>query len=295
MKRDDLTAFGGGGNKVRKLEFLMAEALSADADTVLTPGSPQSNHCRLTAAAAAACGLACELFLSAPGEGFSLVYHRSGNRFLFDLFGAASHVLPPGVETLSAMEARADALRAAGQRPFIIPLGGSNAVGCLGYVAAAQELDCVGFDVTVAATGSGGTLAGLIVGNAPRRFSRRIFGVSVGRPEEAQRALVQELVRACAEVAPSSATDHPVTIFDRARGPGYGRADVATLDAVRQAARRDGLLLDPVYTGKAMAGLIELVRSGAIAQGAKVLFWHSGGAPALFAYQDDLEEETRHA
>ena len=303
VKRDDLTELGGGGNKVRKLEFLMAQAIEDGADIVLTPGSPQSNHCRLTAAAATACGLGCELFLTAPGPDFPATYHRTGNRFLFGLFGAEVHALAPQSETLRAMAQRADALRRAGRRPFIIPVGGSTATGCLGYVAAASEIGHSSFDATIVATGSGGTLAGLVVGNARRRFSDRIVGVSVGRAEGPQRDLVAGLVRQCRRLVPSADGDadadadaeKDIEIFDGARGPGYGLVDEETVGAVIRAARLDGLVLDPVYAGKAMAGLIKLAASGAFERRTRVLFWHSGGVPALFAYETDIIGERDHA
>ena len=295
VKRDDLTELGGGGNKVRKLEFLMAQAIEGGADVVLTPGSPQSNHCRLTAAAAAACGLDCELFVSAPGLDFPAIHQRTGNRFLSGLFGARVHKLAPQADTAPAMERRADALRRQGRRPFIVPVGGSTATGCLGYVAAAREVGGPGFDATLVATGSGGMLAGLIVGNTRRRFSDRLVGISVGRPADRQRELVARLVRACGRLVPSRDAEDAFEVFDGARGPGYGRVDGATIDAVVQAARLDGLVLDPVYSGKAMAGLIGLSRAGTFDRGSRILFWHSGGAPALFAYRNHFSQEDDDA
>lgn len=301
MKRDDLTELGGGGNKVRKLEFLMAQAIAADSDVVLTAGSPQSNHCRLTAAAAARCNLPCEV-LTVPPEGrFASEYDKSGNRLLFDGFGALVHGLPPGTDSVPALEARAEELTAKGRRPFVIPIGGSTAVGSLGYVLAAVEVaeQCVELDVTfdlaIVATGSGGMQAGLVVGRTLRPFAERLLGMSVGRGEGEQCDRVSGIAHECAELLDVGLDEGSVEVSACGRGPGYGRADASTSAAVTSAARLDGVILDPVYTGKALAGLLAMADAGELPRGGRVLFWHSGGVPALFAYPDIFELGESHA
>lgn len=320
IKRDDLIGFGGGGNKVRKLEYLLAQALAEQADVVVTAGSPQSNHARLTAAAAAHLGLDCEIHCVTPMGDFPEEYFRNGNARLSGAFGASTHSLAPAGDSAPALQARAAELRAAGRRPFVIPVGGSTAVGCLGYIVAAHEVaeqatkHGVAFDFVVLATGSGGTQAGLIVGNKLTAFSRRLIGVSVGREAGVQSELVSTLVKDCLDAMKrfraewkqekvqassdlgetefaSARTDIAVSpeIFDGARGPGYGLTDGTTSAALLLAARSDGLLLDPVYTGKAFAGLRMLIAERAVGRNARVLFWHTGGAPALFAYPDAFE------
>lgn len=291
VKRDDLTEVGGGGNKLRKLEYLLGAAVQEHADVVLTTGSPQSNHCRLTAAAAAMLGLDCVLLTTQPFDDPSGVYTSSGNRALFDLFGAEVEPLGQDVESAPALEARAAALRTAHRNPTVIPVGGSTPVGCLGYVGAAAEVmqqieGCrlEPFDCVVLATGSGGMQAGLEVGRHSHGFARRLVGMSVGRRADAQREIVQALIR---ETCRLLGAPHPIgmtDVSDIAAGPGYGLPGADTVDAIILAARRDGLVLDPVYTAKAFAGLLGLVRTGDIGRGSRVLFWHSGGAPALFAY-----------
>ena len=292
IKRDDLIAFGGGGNKVRKLEYLLAQAMSEQADVVVTAGSPQSNHARLTAAAAAHLGLDCQILSATPAGDFPQEYFQNGNRRLLEAFGATVHPLPPSSESGPALRAKAAALRAAGRRPFVIPIGGSTAVGCLGYVAAAHEVaeqaakHGVAFEIVVLATGSGGTQAGLIVGNMLTAFSTRLIGVSVGREACVQSARVCALANDCWAALGGPETAISVDVFGGARGPGYGLIDAATSAALLLAARSDGLLLDPVYTGKAFAGLRMLIAAGKVRRGASILFWHSGGVPALFAYPD---------
>lgn len=300
IKRDDLTEFGGGGNKVRKLEFLMAEALKQDADTIVTAGSPQSNHARLTAAAAARLGLGCEILASAPPGQFPDIYFRNGNRLLFDAFGAFVRPLPTGSDSLTALQTRAREIRKDGRRPFVIPVGGSTAIGCLGFLNASFEIaeqaqaQKIGFDVTVLASGSGGMHAGLLVGNALAPFTRYLVGASVGREKTNQIALVDGLAGDCAALTGLSGTNVSADVFDGARGPGYGLLDDGTRTSLLTAARRDGLLLDPVYTGKAFNALKMMLERGKIASGSKVLFWHSGGTPALFAYPDAVDSGEKH-
>lgn len=290
VKRDDSTGPGGGGNKVRKLEFLLAAAVHDKRDIVLTAGALQSNHARITAAAAARLGLMCELVLTTPEAALGAAYSQNGNRLLDDIFGARIHVLPAGVESAPALASRAIALQQEGHRPFVIPIGGSNGIGTLGYLAAALELHEQhsmhgGFDVIVLPSGSGGTHAGLALGAALLKQPWQVIGVSVGRNAEAQQARVIEVVGECCDTLDLPVPSRlQVEVFDGARGPGYSMPSSEMRQAVLDAARYEGLLLDPVYTGKAFAGLRMLVTSGRIPRGARVLFWHTGGAPALFGY-----------
>lgn len=297
VKRDDCTGLGGGGNKVRKLEFLLGDALDKGCDTVLTAGALQSNHARITAAAAARLGLSCELLLSEPADPRGPAYGASGNRLLDDLFGAQVQILPPDTDSGPALAARADALRAAGARPYVIPVGGSNALGTLGYLAAALEIAdpsiAGAFDVIVLPSGSGGTQAGLALAAALLGAPWQVWGISVGRLADAQGEIIRALGSACCSLIGRSIPDPlPITVFDGARGPGYGRPDLSTRAAMWDAARREGLLLDPVYTAKAMAGLSMLIGTDAVPKGARVLFWHTGGAPAIFSYPGLFQERT---
>ena len=300
VKRDDCTGLAGGGNKTRKLEFLMGEALDSGAGLVLTAGAAQSNHARQTAAACARLGLGCELFLkrSVPGRGPS--YGRSGNILLDRLTGAEVHVLPGEVDTDLAMAQRSKALREAGGHPFIIPVGGSNAVGALGYVECAREMfaqaDEMGFqiDTIVHASASRGTQAGLVVGLAEIETETRLLGVSVSGNATEARANVEHLAMKTRERIGRSWHFAEIEVDDRFIGEGYGIPTPEGLSAIRLLARLEGLLLDPVYTGKAMAGLVAMVREGRFSDEENVVFLHTGGWPALFAYEEEFacEEEV---
>ncbi len=293
IKRDDQTGLATGGNKTRKLEYLIADALARSADVVLTVGAAQSNHCRQTAAAAARAGLECVLVLRGepvPRENWS------GNLLLDDLLGARfwwTGDEDPGV----VLEAAGEAERAAGRRPYIIPLGGSNAVGASAYALAFQELwdqiaaeGLASFDRVVLATGSGGTQAGLVVGAKACGYEGQVLGVSVFRTAEYLCEAVTSLLAPIAahldlklEFGPEA-----VHVDGGYLGAGYGILTDGGRSAIRQVARLEGILLDPVYTGKAMAGLLDLVRRGEIGAGEKVLFWHTGGTPALFVHAPGL-------
>ena len=279
VKRDDQTGLALGGNKARKLEHLCAEALAQGCDTLVTGGGPQSNHCRMTAAAANRLGLHCHLALAGPASD-----RPTGNLLLDHLLGARLH--PTAAREYYEIEAAivgvAEEVRAEGGRPYAIPVGGASVTGALGYVDAARELTIQleePLDWIVVADGSGGTHAGLLAGlDGPTR----ILGVDVGtRPDLDLR--VPELAVATAAALERPAPKGEVHIDHTRFGAGYGKPTPECLEAIRAAARLEGLILDPVYTGKAMAGLIGWIREGRFREGQSVLFWHTGGAPALFA------------
>jgi D-cysteine desulfhydrase family pyridoxal phosphate-dependent enzyme len=296
VKRDDLTGLAGGGNKTRKLEFLLGDALDRGADTVMTAGAVQSNHARQTAAACARLGLRCELFLveAAPGRGES--YGRSGNVLLDRILGAKVSILPGSSDPEIAMEERAEALRAEGRRPYAIPVGGSNAVGALGYVECARELTdqahgmSLRIDAVVHASASHGTQAGLAVGLAVAGTGARLLGVGVGGSSRQARANIERIAAATCERLGGPKRFAEIEVEDRFVGEGYGIPTPEGLAAIRLLARLEGLLLDPVYTGKAMAGLVEMTREGRFGPDQNVVFLHTGGWPALFAYEEELAE-----
>lgn len=296
VKRDDLLGLAGGGNKTRKLEFLVADALEQGADTLITTGAVQSNHCRLTLAAANREGLRCRLVLEERVEGS---YHESasGNNFLFHLLGAETlTVVPGGSDLIAAMQAEADELKAAGRKGYVIAGGGSTPLGALGYAACAQEIlsqaleQGHAFDHLVCASGSAGTHAGLLAGLAGVSAQLPVTGICVSRAREAQEARVRSLARGTAELIGigDAIPDDAVTAFDDYVGAGYSLPTPEMREAVQLLARLEGILLDPVYTGKAMAGLIDLVRQGVFRPGEKVLFLHTGGSPALYAYPSQV-------
>jgi L-cysteate sulfo-lyase len=265
---------------------------------VLTTGVVQSNHARQTAAACARLGLRCELFLmeAAPGRGES--YRRSGNVLLDRILGAKVRILPSGASAETAMEERAEALRGEGRRPYMIPVGGSNAVGALGYAECARELSAqaeemdLKIDAVVHASASLGTQAGLAVGLAMAGSAARLVGVSVGGPSSRARANVERIAAATRERLDGPPRFAQIEVDDRFVGEGYGVPTPEGVAAIRLLARLEGLLLDPVYTGKAMAGLIAMVREGRFAPDEDVVFLHTGGWPALFAYDEELGEEA---
>jgi D-cysteine desulfhydrase len=295
IKRDDLLGLAGGGNKTRKLEFLVADALAGGCDTLVTVGAVQSNHCRLTLAAAAREGLKCRLVLEERVPG-SYDPGASGNNFLFDLLGVeAVSVVAAGTDLAAAMRAIADDLAAQGRKAYPIPGGGSNPLGALGYAACAQELMAQTFeaglaiDHVVCASGSAGTHAGLLAGLAGLNAGIPVTGISVRRPRAEQEGNVHALAVATAELLGTPPPPRAsVTVLDDWVGPGYSLPTPEMREAVRLTASLEGVLLDPVYTGKAMAGLIALARGGKFKAGERVLFLHTGGSPALYAYQDFL-------
>ncbi|NDD11295.1 MAG: D-cysteine desulfhydrase [Betaproteobacteria bacterium] len=296
IKRDDCTGLGSGGNKTRKLEFLMADALRQDADTVITQGATQSNHARQTAAIAVKLGMRCEILLE-DRTGFQEDnYKKSGNVFLDHLYGASVQELPGGTDMNAAMTALADKLRASGRKPYIIPGGGSNPIGALGYVTCALELvnqfntQDLRVDCLVHATGSAGTQAGLVVGLEGTRSQIPVLGIGVRAPKEAQETNVFNLAMKTADLlgVPGCVKRESVVANCDYVGDGYGIPTPGMIEAVTMAARLEGILLDPVYSGKGMAGLIDLCRNGHFKKGDNVVFLHTGGAVALYGYMDSF-------
>ncbi len=292
VKRDDETGLGLGGNKLRKLEFLLGEAQAQGADVVLTVGALQSNHARQTAAACAKLGLACELILRRPRQADDS-YLRNGNVLLDRLLGARLIIIDASESREAAMAERAAQLQADGQRPYCIPVGGSCPVGNLGYVHCARELlaDCrqAGIDeaVVIVPTGSGGTQAGLVAGLHALGSSMSVIGIGVEGTRAEQEAAVFAQAQATAQLlgAPPLPRER-VVVRDEFVGPGYAKPTEAMREALVLAARSEALVLDPVYTGKTMAGLIGLAGAGELPAGAAVIFVHTGGAPGLFAFPD---------
>ena len=296
IKRDDQTGLAGGGNKARKLEFSVAEALHQGADTLITLGGVQSNHCRQTAAAAARCGLRCIVVLRGHAPATS-----NGNLLLDYLLGA--QVVFSGDRTREAVaEDVAKEQRAAGHRPHVIPVGASNEIGAVGFVAAIEEMDRqlkeqrLNVDHVVFASSSYGTQAGLCVGAKAVGFTPRIAAIAI----DSSRA---ELQKGVAEISVATirrlglklnATPDEVVAYDGYLGAGYAIMGEPEKEAISLVARTEGILLDPVYTGRAMAGMIDLIRKGEFDKDETIVFWHTGGSAALFAYADQLlEVETR--
>lgn len=296
IKRDDLLGLTAGGNKTRKLEFLVADALAQGADTLITCGAIQSNHCRLTLAAAVKEGLKCQLVLEERVAGS---YHpeASGNNFLFHLLGVEkTRVVPGGADLESAMRSMADDLADEGRSGYIIPGGGSNPIGATGYVSCAQEIQGqlfkTGLDIDrlVVASGSTGTHAGLITGFHGCNMNIPIVGIGVSRDPGEQDPMVYSLVQQTAErvgVKQDIPPEAVVTFGDYWR-PKYSVPNRKMVEAVTMLARTEGILLDPVYTGKTMAGLIDLSRKGYFRKDENILFVHTGGSPGLYAYTRPL-------
>ncbi|HSW09404.1 MAG TPA: D-cysteine desulfhydrase family protein [Bacillota bacterium] len=287
LKRDDQTGLATGGNKARKLEYLLADAMDQKATAVVTVGGLQSNHCRMTAAACRRLGM--EPYLLLNGTRPAVL---EGNLLLDAIFGATLHFTP--LEDAAAMDRElaglAERARADGHRPWVIPLGGSNSLGALGYVDALRELlgqSAYPLDHVFVASGSGGTQAGLIAGTIGVSRPPLIHGVSVSRTLD---MLVPRVSQLAAETAVRLGLTPPpadrVLVYDGYIGPGYAMMTEACRDAIRLVARTEGILLDPVYTGKAMAGLIDLIRAGRFARDETVVFWHTGGVPALQVYRE---------
>ena len=293
IKRDDCTGLATGGNKTRKLEFLLGEALREGADMLVTHGAVQSNHVRQTAAAACRMGLKCHALLERRVQDAGPGYETSGNVLLDKVFGTTIEYRPAGLDMNAEAAAAAERLRAEGHRPYFIPGGGSNATGALGYVDCAQEIvaHCAGedrdFDWIVTATGSTGTHAGLVAGLHALGSAMPVMGISVRQPQDKQIAAVHGLaVKTAEKLGTEAPPAAKVLVDDGYVGPGYGIPAESTLEAIAMTARTEGILLDPVYSAKGMAGLIGLARQGVLKPTDRVLFLHTGGATALFAYED---------
>jgi L-cysteate sulfo-lyase len=298
IKRDDCTVVATGGNKVRKLEWLVGEARAQGAAHLVTQGAVQSNHVRQTAAVARRFGMKCTALLEHRIETNDRDYLNSGNVLLDRLFDCAIEYRPSGLDMNAEAEAKGEQLRAAGEKVYVIPGGGSNTVGALGYVSCAQELvqqvDEMGLriDRLVTATGSAGTQAGLVVGLEGMNANIPVLGIGVRLPRDRQEANVHRLAEATADYAGvrGGIARSAVAANCDYVGPGYGQPTPGMIEAVLMVARQEGLLLDPVYSGKAMAGLIDLIRKGEIRKGETVVFLHTGGAVGLFGYTPVFEQ-----
>ncbi|GAB3629117.1 D-cysteine desulfhydrase [Pandoraea terrae] len=302
IKRDDITPLAFGGNKLRKLEFLAAEALRQGADTLVTAGAIQSNHVRQTAAVAARLGLRCRALLENPTGTTDPDYLHGGNRQLLDLFEAQAEQVANLDNADAQLEALAQRLRGEGHKPYVIPIGGSNPLGALGYVRAglelAQQTEAMGltFSAVVLASGSAGTHGGLALALAHAMPGTPIVGVTVSRSVAAQAPKVKGLIEGTAAllgVEVPAALD--VALWDEYFAPRYGEPNPAGLTAIRLLAATEGVLLDPVYTGKAMAGLLDGVARRRFAGDGPLLFLHTGGAPALFAYRKAMDAGSSNA
>jgi len=282
IKRDDQTGLAFGGNKTRKLEFLVAEALEQGAQTLITGGALQSNHCRQTAAAAARFGLNCILVLN--GE---MPEHPSANLWLDQLFDAHIVNVRERADRDQALQATYDNAVASGKKPYLVTYGGSSATGALGYTFAMKEFIAqnVHVDWIVFGTSSGGTHAGLVLGQRLFGFRGKVLGISIDEPEEWLKARVSELASDASQKLGERIEFTPADVSANADycTAGYGVLTDAEREVVRLFAKYEGLLLDPVYTGRAAAGMIDLIRKGFFKKDETVLFWHTGGQPALFA------------
>lgn len=301
IKRDDCTGVSTGGNKTRKLEFLMGEALAQKADIVITQGATQSNHVRQTAAFCARLGLECHAILEDRTGSNDPDYRLNGNVLLDGLHGATIEHVPGDTDMVSACETAAAELRAKGKSPYIIPGGGSNPVGALGYANCALELlnqaneRSLKISRVIHATGSAGTQAGLVTGLRALNSGIPLLGIGVRAPKEKQEANVFALAQATAEKlgCPDVVAREDVEANTDYVGQGYGIPNAGTIEAIEMFARYEAILLDPVYSGKGAAGLIDLVRKGTFAPDENIVFLHTGGSAGLFGYRSTFEE-PRH-
>ena len=303
IKRDDMLGLFPGGNKTRKLEFLVADALAQGADTLVTCGAPQSNHCRITLAAAVKEGLKCR-FVIEERVPDSYSEQASGNNFMFRLMGVEKVTVVPGGSNMAAeMQKVVDTLAAEGRRGYVVPGGGSNALGGLGYVACAQELQQqlfeqgVRIDRVVLGSGSSGTHGGMVAGFLGNNIRIPITGIGVSRDPADQEPLVLKEAQAVMDLLGTGITV-PREAVQSVGGfwqPKYSVPNAAMVEAVQLLARTEGIPLDPVYTGKIMAGLIGLARKGTLKPGENVLFLHTGGLPSLHAYEKEVLGETKVA
>ncbi|NDV23785.1 D-cysteine desulfhydrase [Desulfovibrio sp. JC022] len=298
IKRDDLLPGCSGGNKTRKLDFCIADAIDNGADTIITCGAVQSNHARLTLSWAVKEGMDCHLILEERVKG-SYKPEASGNNFLFQIMGVKSiDVVPGGSDMMGEMKKLAAKLEAEGKKPYIIPGGASNTIGATGYVSCAEEtlqqLFEMGLNIDhmVVPSGSAGTHAGIVVGMHGCNANIPVSGVNVSRPKDVQEGIVHKLAEETAERVgvKGGIPAEAVECFDSYVGPGYSLPTDSMVEAVKLLASTEGILLDPVYSGKAMAGLVDLVRKGHFPEGSNVLFLHTGGSPALYAYLDTFRD-----
>ena len=292
IKRDDTTPLAMGGNKLRKLEFLAADALREGADTLITAGAIQSNHVRQTAAVAAKLGLHCVALLENPIGTRAENYLSNGNRLLLDLFNTQVEMCDALTDPAAQLDELATRIEAQGYRPYVIPVGGSNALGALGYVESALEIaqqceDAVEISAVAVASGSAGTHAGLAVGLEQLMPQAELIGVTVSRAVADQLPKVVALQQAVANSLELQAKAD-IILWDDYFAPGYGTPNEEGMAAVKLLAQLEGILLDPVYTGKAMAGLIDGITQKRFKDEGPILFVHTGGAPALFAYHPHL-------
>jgi len=296
VKRDDCTGLATGGNKTRKLEFSMGEALQQGADTIVTVGAVQSNHVRQTVAAACKLGMKCEVLLEHRVADPSDTYANSGNVFLDRIFGANLREYAGGTDFDVAMAEVENEIRSKGGVPYMIPGGASNPVGALGYVNCGIELlqqlkdQNLSIDHVVTATGSAGTHAGLAVGLRASGSKLPILGIGVNAPQDIQEERVYKLACETADMVgePGCVARDDIIADCNYIGTGYGEPTDSMNEAVLMLARYEGLLFDPVYSGKALAGMIDYIRQGRFAAGQKIIFLHTGGSAALFAYADSL-------
>ncbi|MGB5580295.1 MAG: D-cysteine desulfhydrase [Woeseia sp.] len=296
VKRDDCTGLGTGGNKTRKLEFLMADALKNNATAIITQGAVQSNHARQTAAAACKLGMKCALVFEKRVGDAPESYRTSGNVLLDRIFGASISEVEKGSDMNAAMLKVADEMKTQGERPYIIPGGGSNPIGALGYVDCALELlgqanrSGLAIDHVVHATGSAGTQAGLIVGLKATHSDVPLLGIGVNAPQEIQEDKVWKLALETAEYigAPEVVQRKDIVANCDYVGQGYGIPTEGMNEAVLLLARLEGLLFDPVYSGKGLAGMIDQIRNGMLRDAHKVVFVHTGGTAGLFGYSEQL-------
>jgi L-cysteate sulfo-lyase len=299
IKRDDCTGLATGGNKTRKLEFLIADAIEKGADMVVTQGAVQSNHVRQTAAAACKYGLDCHALLERRVPDRADDYETTGNVLFDQMFGTSLEFRPAGLDMNAEAMAVTEKLAAAGRKPYFIPGGGSNEIGALGYVSCAFELldqiKANNLDVgwIVLATGSAGTHAGMLAGLHAAGSTIPVMGISVRQPKDKQIAAVHKLaVLTAAQLTDTPLGVEKVIVDDGYVGAGYGQPTQGTLDAINLIARREGLLFDPVYSGKGLAGMIGLAGQNFFESDKDVIFLHTGGAAALFAYGNQLAENA---
>lgn len=297
VKRDDCTGLGTGGNKTRKLEFLMADALKHNATAIITQGAVQSNHARQTAAAACKLGMKCALVFEKRVGDAPESYRTSGNVLLDHIYGASIREVEKGSDMTAAMQGVANELKAQGETPYIIPGGGSNPIGALGYVDCALELlgqanrNALAIDHVVHATGSAGTQAGLLVGLKMTHSDVPLLGIGVNAPQEIQEDKVWKLALETAEYvgAPEVVQRKDVVANCDYVGAGYGIPTEGMNEAVLLLARLEGLLFDPVYSGKGLAGMIDQVRNGMLRDANNIVFVHTGGTAGLFGYSEQLK------